>query len=358
MTAKILMLPRYGGLGASSRVRFLQYVPFLTGAGYQVDVAPLLSDEYVRRTYQGRRAFGVIMQSYFGRMLTMGRMASYDLLWVEKELWPWLPAFLERAGTRMAGRVVVDYDDAIFHRYDHHASAIVRRMLGSKIDEVMRYADAVTVGNAYLGDRARCAGSEKQLWLPTVVDLERYGTPPNAEKDDPLVIGWIGSPATAAYLQLVAPALESLSRQYQIRCLAIGARADQLQGTPFESVSWSEGDEVAQLQRFDIGIMPLPDEPWERGKCGYKLIQYMACGLPVVASPVGINREIVRHGENGFQATKEPEWIEALQTLVADAALRASMGMMGRQLVEDVYSLQAQAPRLQTLFRELVESHV
>jgi glycosyltransferase involved in cell wall biosynthesis len=213
----------------------------------------------------------------------------------------------------------------------------------------------VIVGNDYLGDRARQAGARRVELLPTVVDTSRYTVTLTAPSR-PLTIGWMGSPSTATYLHFVAPVLQRMIDSYGLRVVAIGANPDQLRGLPFEVRSWSEELEVEEIQRFDIGIMPLPDEPFERGKCGYKLIQYMACGKPVVASAVGVNTILVRHGINGFLARTELEWLEAFECLVNDPPLRHRMGTSGRMLVECEYSLRATAPRLAGLLRSVAST--
>ena len=342
------MLPRYGRLGASSRVRMYQYVPSLRSAGMQVSVSPLFDDSYIHASYNGGHSLGSILRGYGRRIATLLGKGRPDLIWIEKELLPWVPAAIERL-VRSKTAVIVDYDDAVFHRYDHHDFAIVRRMLGGKVDAVMRDADMVTAGNAYLADRATMAGCRDVRQLPTVVDLNRYGAAP-VRGEGAVVVGWIGSPATADYLQMLAPVLHRLSRERRIRCVAVGARDDQLRGTPFRAMAWSETEEASQVASFDIGLMPLPDAAWERGKCGYKLIQYMASSLPVVASPVGVNMEIVTNGENGYLAGTDGEWLSALRSLVDDASLRAQMGAAGRRRVSDWYSLQAQSPRLIEMF--------
>jgi glycosyltransferase involved in cell wall biosynthesis len=173
------------------------------------------------------------------------------------------------------------------------------------------------------------------------------------------VIGWIGSPATQKYLLDIRHALAQVCAEHNARLLLIGANAqmvDALAGIPVERVEWSEDTEAATIARMDIGIMPLIDGPWERGKCGYKLIQYMASGLPVVASPVGVNVDIVRQGENGYLAADDAAWADALQRLVKDASLRQRMGSAGREQVEREYSLAAQAPRLAAVLRSLLQS--
>ncbi|MDE2382834.1 MAG: glycosyltransferase, partial [Xanthomonadaceae bacterium] len=215
----------------------------------------------------------------------------------------------------------------------------------------MKRADLVTVGNDYLAARAKAAGARRVEWLPTVVDLDRYPVPAGKEASAETVIGWIGSPATAQYLHQLTPALAQVASRHAVRCVAIGARADQLEGTPFEAWIWCEDEEVDMLQRCDIGIMPLLDGHWERGKCGYKLIQYMACGLPVVASPVGVNADIVQPGVNGELAGITEEWVQILTGLVENAAIRQRMGEAGRESVEKTYSVQAQASRLANLLK-------
>ena len=346
---RVLALPKYGRLGASSRLRTLQYLPALEAAGLEVDVFPLLGDEYVSGLYRGRIPFLAVLRAYVARIARMLARTRYDVVWFEKELLPWLPGAIEASLTRARSRVVVDYDDAVFHRYACNRSPLVRRLFGRKIDGVMRRASLVLVGNEHLAQYARGAGAVGVEWLPTVVDLDRYAPREAAEPGAPVVLGWIGSPSTAPYLRGIADVVARLAQSHPLRCVAIGARPDQLEGTPFEALPWSEATEAALLRTLDIGVMPLPDGPFERGKCGYKLIQYMACALPVVASPVGANRDIVEQGRNGFLASGADEWRAALHALVADPGLRRRFGEAGRRSVEQCYSLQVHAPRLARL---------
>ncbi len=309
---------------------------------------PLFGDYYQHDLYAGRsRRWGRIVQAYLLRLLQLARSVSFNLVWIEYELFPWLPALGERllAGLRIP--YVVDYDDPIYHRYQLHPNRLVRAVLGTKIDAIMRWANTVIVGNQYLRDRAQAAGARRVECLPTVVDLERY--PASAEADRSVfTVGWIGSPSTVGYLSLVAPLLRDFCRPHESRFVVVGAREGALDGVPAEFRPWSEATEVEDILRFDVGIMPLPDEPWERGKCGYKLIQYMACARPVIASPVGANQEIVEHGVNGFLASTDQEWRSALETL-RDAGNRRIMGKLGRQKVETSYCTRVTAPLLASI---------
>ncbi len=351
MTA-ILMLSRYDRLGASSRLRFFDFLPALRAAGFSVTVAPLLDGDYLRAVYAGRRPDpAAIAAAYLHRVAVLLRAGRHDLVWLEKEALPWLPAGIE---AQLLGRVpyVMDIDDAWFHRYALHRSGVVRRLLGSKLEHLARNAALVAAGSPYLADWARAAGARSVLALPTVLDLERYPScAPSAwpdRADGSLTVGWMGTPATRRYLDLIAGAFARLGARLggTLRLRVVGAADVRIPGVEVVCVPWHEESEVAELAGFDVGVMPLPDAPWERGKCGYKLIQYMACARPVVASPVGVNVDLVTDGENGFLAADEDAWVEALVRLAADPALRIRLGMAGRRRVEAGYSLQSITPRL------------
>lgn len=345
MKMRILLLSKYDRLGASSRLRSFQYLPLLRGKGWHIDVSPLFSDDYVSALYEkkGRRLF--LLRGYLKRFLILFTAWKYDILWIEKELFPYTPAWGEWLLTRLGIRYVVDYDDAVFHGYDNHKKSIVRLALGRKIDKVMRLATVVTAGNTYLASRARTAGASKVVIIPTVVDMNRYRVRENP-KGGPVTIGWIGSPGTSAYLLTVAKALRAAVLEHGVQIVAIGADPGHAESILAKPHHWSEASEVDVIQTFDIGIMPVPDEPFERGKCGYKLIQYMACGLPVVASPVGVNTRIVEHGVNGFLASTDAEWGASLSKLINSQALRNRMGLAGCETVNKEYSLQSQGPAL------------
>lgn len=350
---RVLVLSRYARMGASSRLRIYQFFPIVESAGFHITVAPLLDDQYIKNLYAGKRKSIInIIKVYFDRILWMIRAKNYDVVWLEKELLPWLPAWFELTILSKRVRLLVDYDDAIFHQYDQHRSNIVRWLLGNKIAAIMRRANLVVAGNSYLASYARQAGAKRVAILPTVVDIVIYKVV--AKKTRPQVtIGWIGSPATAHYLHLIAPALLEIVKTLNVGLVAIGANASQLEGLPFETITWTEEGEVEAIQRFDIGIMPLPDEPFARGKCGYKLIQCMACGIPVVASPVGANRDIVRDGIDGYWADSNQVWFEKLRQLVTDIELRKRMGYSARDRVVNNYSLQGNVEKLITLFESL-----
>lgn len=350
----VLVLARYGPLGASSRVRFFQFEEALAHGCPPVRMTrqSLLDDDYLQRKYAHRPTLAAVLRGYGRRLLTLLRPRPEPVWWLEKELWPWVPAFLERFMLRDK-TYALDLDDAMFHKYDQHPNPIVRQIYKRKIDALMSGAALVTAGNDYLAEHARAAGARRVVIVPTVVDLRKYRPRSSLRSERrPCVIVWIGSPATVHYLNVVAGALARLTTQRTIELRVIGARIE-LPGTSARCVPWVESTEADSIREADIGIMPLIDSPWERGKCGYKLVQYMACGLPVVASPVGVNEHIVQAGETGFLAADDTQWLDALTRLVDDPALRDRLGRAGRRRVEEEFSLQVTVPRLVALLGSL-----
>lgn len=214
----------------------------------------------------------------------------------------------------------------------------------------MKHADVVTVGNDYLADRAERAGANRIEYLPTVVDLDRYNV--REPNNNDFTVGWIGTPNTARYLSVVEEPLRKLSKEGSVNVVLVGSGKVGLEGIPTEIRTWSEDTEVRDVQSFDVGIMPLPDGPVQRGKCGYKLIQYMACGKPVIASPVGINKSIV-DPENGLLADSTDEWFEAFSTLRNNPSKAEEMGRNGREKVEKKYCYSVTAPRLLSIMQSL-----
>ncbi len=354
---RVLALTRYGDLGASSRVRILQYIPLLGERGVDVTVSALLDNRYVQALYGGRRMGPAYLAArYFGRLRALLNTGAFHVLWVEKELLPFVPAILEGLLRPRRLRVVIDYDDAIFVRYQEHPNPLVRGMLGGKIARVMRAADCVVAGNRWLADYARDAGARSVEVLPSVVDPDRYR--PRTPGTERITVGWIGSPATVHYLERLRAPLAALAKARRIRLLSIGAQPPMMDGLESEFVPWSEAGEAAALRSLDVGLMPLAPGRWERGKCGYKLIQYMACGVPAVASAVGANCDIINHGVDGFLAQTDDEWVRCLERLLVDDNLYAAMAGTARRKVEEQYSVRARVADLAKILGEGVrEAH-
>jgi glycosyltransferase involved in cell wall biosynthesis len=349
---RLVAFTKYDRESATTRQRFLQYAPRLEDAGISFEYRPLLEQGYVRSLATGERwSKAAIARSYLRRLAELARGPQADLLWVSTEFFPYLPSAFERLALRARAPVVVDWDDANFVKYNDADSRVVRGLLGGKLERLLAGSAAATCGNAYLSDYAG-RYCPRSFTVPTVVDTDIYRPAPRSGEG--LVIGWIGSPSTWPNVKPILPVLSELCASGDVRFRAVGAgieaRRDRFDG--LELVEWSEQTEVAEVQGFDIGIMPLIDGPFERGKCAYKLIQYMGCGVAAVASPVGVNSDVLTP-DCGLLATTPDEWRQALARLLDDAGLRRRMGAAGRQRAVAHYSLQAHAPRLVELFLEL-----
>lgn len=349
---RILALTKYDARAASTRQRLLQFIPYLESHGVHIEVAPLLSDEYLTTFANGGQSgLSSMVRAYFHRLRAILRIRSFDAVWVQYETFPYLPSVFERIVALFGRPIICDYDDAIFHQYNASKNLLVRAILGTKLAPLLRRASLCICGNVYIQKYVNqyCPNT---VVIPTIVDTDLY-QPLTQNPEVSLTVGWIGSPSTWSYveplLHEILPCIAEAGAKF--RAVGAGPRALGLPGV--EAIDWTEESEVSEVQSFDIGIMPLPDEQWARGKCGYKLIQYMACGIPVIASPVGVNVDIVADGENGFLAQNPHDWRTALNQLLADSPLRQKLGKNGRQRVVDRYSLHSQQRRLLAALSQL-----
>ena len=260
-------------------------------------------------------------------------------------------AFDLRLLHRNNSRIIFDYDDAVMFREQKYGRPIRLREF-EKFVRTVEHCTAVVAGNGFLARFAEACG-KRTLILPTPVDVSKY-TVSNSEPSR-LTIGWVGLSDGFVYLRHIRPALEQLTQSFpELTLRVISDKPLQLDGVTVENEQWQLEREQANLSSFTIGIMPLTDTLWTRGKCGYKILQYMAAGIPVVASAFGANRDIITNGENGFLAGSMDDWVRDISTLAADPVLRRKFGMRGRSLVEQKYSLDQFADAYISLIRELV----
>jgi glycosyltransferase involved in cell wall biosynthesis len=356
---KVLALTRYGRLGASSRVRLYQYETSLRSAGIDVTYRPLLSNAYVEYMQSKKRHWYAVVSGYLSRLSTMLDQSEFDIIWIEKEALPWLPYWLESFFLSSNIPIVLDFDDAVFHYYNEHKNPLVRHSLREKHAHIIAKAKHAVVGSQYLKEYVDNVALEKSIYIPSVVDTKIYEAVrriPSHDTANNLKIGWIGQRSTSVYLMPYREHFAQIAKERGITFISIGCDLTR-SGFPFmDYTPWSEHTEVDALSQLDIGIMPLSDGVFERGKCGYKLIQYMAAGLPVIASNIGENRSIVRHGIDGFLVNSVAEWTEAINTLLSDPQLRRRMGSEGRQQAQKKFCLHVAAPRLANIFHGVVHN--
>ena len=359
---KVLALSPIPEEGAGCRFRIAQYVPYLRSAGFDVTISPFYTQDYFKLVYQ-RGRYVAKSAKFIG--LAMRRWAellsitNYDLVFLYREAIPLGPPILESLIAKSGVPIVYDFDDAIFLQNVSEANRVISFLKDpGRVAAILKRSTQVVVGNEYLASYARQHNQAVSV-IPTAVDTTRFvpqaNRPPAAGRR--LVVGWIGSPTTFPYLEALADVLRDVSATHPFTLKVSGAgRPVHLPGVQVEEVQWSLADEVSLFNTCDIGVYPLTDDEWSKGKCGFKAIQCMACGVPVVAAAVGVNREIIVDGENSFLAATHADWVEKLSRLLSDEALRARMAAAGRRTIEERYSLRVTAPRLAAVLAAAVNS--
>ncbi|MBD8084618.1 glycosyltransferase family 4 protein [Chryseobacterium caseinilyticum] len=338
---KVLYLTKYTSAGASSRMRSFQYFPYLENSDLKISVSTFFNDRYLETLYNGNKNSMLILKAYLKRFFVLFTVFRYDRVVIEYEIFPYFPAWIEKFLSKLGIKYIVDYDDAIFHNYDLNANKWIKKLLGNKIDQVMKFSSVVVAGNQYLAKRAKIAGAKKIIIIPTVIDLKEYKTKRDYESKK-FRIGWIGSPSTYKYVENIKKGLTAFANQRDAEIVIVGAFTQHKSEPPFVFVPWQKHTETQWIRSFDVGLMPLDDTPWSRGKCSFKLIQYMAAGIPVIASPVGMNKEVVTE-RNGFLANSSEEWYNSLSEYAENVSLRKKHGVEGRKIVEKKYALQVTA---------------
>lgn len=350
---KALGLALYGPSAASHRVRLGQYCKGLAEAGIELNVQSLLGNEYLRSRFQGGPVPILhLLSAAFDRIRLLLSRRRFDIAIVHCELFPFLPWWLEQTALRIP--FIYDLDDAFYLRYKLGRFAWLDPVLGRKFDQFMGAAAAITAGNRHLATYAGVF-NENVTIFPSVVDTANYV--PNAHLKSPaFTVGWIGSPSTAPYLESLVAPLRTLGRERRLRFVVIGGEAPFIEGIEVVEFQWSEETEVDLINTFDVGVMPLPDDEWARGKCAFKLIQYMACGVPVVASRVGANVDLVTE-DCGFLVSTAEQWVDAITQLWEQPLMRINMGVASRKRAVDYYSLQSNLPILSNVIRKVLDSH-
>jgi glycosyltransferase involved in cell wall biosynthesis len=332
----IVYFTRYNRSGPSSRLRSYQYKPVLEDNGYKVIICSLFNDQYIEELYDDGKSLSKwnIILCYLKRFFDLfSHVKSSRVLIVEKEFFPYIPAWTESFLRWLKIDYWLDVDDAVFQYYSDMSNPFLKFICGNKMKSVFSNASIVLSGNAYLKMKALEFGAKNVILYPTVIDVQKYSEIRECYESGSqkkTVLGWIGSPSTVKYLKPILPVIDQLSTQIDFEFHIVGSNSEFIfDNLKPKYIKWTERSEVASILGFDIGIMSLQDTLFEKGKCGYKLIQYFGCAKPVVASPIGVNVEIVDHEVNGFLATNDEDWKKYLTLLLTDSNLRKEMGDKG-----------------------------
>jgi glycosyltransferase involved in cell wall biosynthesis len=342
---KILFLAPYPlNISPSQRFRFEQYFPVLTAAGHSYEVQTFLqgAGDVLFRKGNFFSKIWALTSGKFRRLHMLTRVHQFDRVFIHREVMPIGPPVFEWIiAVVLRKTVIYDFDDAIWLT-DRLNEPLWMRIIKwrSKVGAICRWSNKVSAGNEYLRAFARNYNAHVE-YNPSTVDTENVHRPtPGPTGSGSVTIGWTGSHTTLKYLALVEDVLKEMEKKYSnLKFLVIANEPPSIGLKSMEFIPWRRETEISDLRRIDIGIMPLPDDEWSKGKCGFKLLQYLALEKPAVASPVGVNVNIIIDGENGYLAKDKGEWMSRLSDLIESESLRKRMGTNGRAFVTSRYSV-------------------
>ncbi|MFP4664752.1 MAG: glycosyltransferase family 4 protein [Bacteroidales bacterium] len=327
------------------RFRIEQFLPHLEANGWDITYSNIISEKDDAVFYASGRYFGkfrIMMKSWLHRLRDLQRANRYDAIFIYREAFMLGSTFFEKRLSKKKPPLIFDFDDAIWL----NDTSIGNQNLSwikkpEKTAKICRYATVVTTGNDYLANYARQFNDNVRVF-PTVINTH-YHQPSDISSNKKICIGWTGTEPTLKHFNTALPVLKQLYKKYgnKISFRLIVNFSYECPELPIEVIQWNKSTEIQDLSDINIGIMPLPDNEWTRGKCGFKGLQYMALEIPTIMSPVGVNSDIIQDGENGFLAGKDEEWFNKLSQLIESEELRTKLGKTGRETVKKHYSRQA-----------------
>ena len=338
------------------RLKYEQYFEHFRRNGYRITVSAFFEPSFYKILYTPGNYLKKIIGTLWGyakRALEMFRLPFYDGIYVMLYVTPFGTSFFERLYRLFSRRMIYDIDDLVFRVRASQPNALVTHLRGpGKYFYLMKAADHVITCTPYLDSIV-----QKYNWKTTdissTINTDKYVPIENYSNDHKLVLGWSGSYSTVPYLRLLEPALRRLRERYDFKLLVIGASDFRIEGLDVEAIPWNESTEVRDLRRIDIGLYPLPNEEWVLGKSGLKALQYMALGIPTVATAVGANFRVIENGVSGLLVSSDDEWSAQLGELLSDPDLRRRIGQKCRARVEQYYSVRVNEPVYLGIFDEV-----
>src|SRR6266850_5715289 len=351
----LAIVPSLYDTSPGQRYRLEQWEPLLKERDVEITYEPFEDEELHSLLYKpgmmGRK-LQLVARGLRRRLSLVRRAKNYDVVYIFREAALLGPPVFEKLIHRTGVPIVFDFDDAICVSYRSPSNGYLSYLkFATKTKTICRIASHVMVGNSYLAEYARQFNPHLTI-VPTTIDTEKYSVRQANPSDIP-VIGWTGSFSTVQHLDTLRGALQKLAERERFRLRVIGTPEYRLEGVTVEALPWRSESELDDLRPIDIGVMPLPNDAWSKGKCGLKALQFMALGIPTICSPVGVNTEIIQDGQNGFIADTEPEWVDKMGRLLRSSELRNQLGLAGRGTVEQKYSAIAQAPRVYEVLQSI-----
>ena len=349
----LFVVPYPVGKAASQRYRVEQWLPVLQEQTINYNFSPFWDEVtwaiLYKPGYSLRKAVSLI-KGMFRRLFLLTKLSAYDYIFIHREATPVGPPWFEWIAAKVfRKKIIFDFDDAIWlpNTTEDNSVASNYKWHGKTAD-LCRWSYKVSAGNHYLQEYALTYNS-KAVYLPTVLNTTIDYNQVKDQQTERITIGWIGSHSTLPYLKLIEPVLQRLEQNYSFGFIVVADRKPDINLKSLKFIVWSEATEIDSLLQFNIGVMPLPDTEWSKGKCAFKALQYMALGSPALVSKIGANITAVPDGMVGYTCTTEQDWYEKLELLLQNPGLRIQLGEAGRDWVKQNYSIQAH----QTTFLDL-----
>lgn len=344
----------------SQRFRFEQYLNHLKNNGYEYDFSFLINSDddkifYSKGNFVGKTI--IVLKSFCKRLIEVLNAGNYDIVFIQRESIMLGTSFFEMIFSKSNAKLVFDFDDSIWlQNVSEGNKSFAWLKNADKTSDIIRYSDLIFAGNKYLYDFAKKYNSNVTI-VPTTIDTNEYIKIAQQKNNEKICIGWSGSITTIQHFEYALPFLKKIKEKFgeSVYFKVIGDGKYKNIELDINGLAWKKEEEIKELSSFDIGIMPLPDDEWAKGKCGLKGLQYMALEVPTIMSPVGVNNDIISDGENGFLAFTENQWIEKIELLINNASLREKIGKAGRQTVVEKYSIEAWKYKYVDLFNYLLK---
>ena len=339
----------------SQRFRVELYEPVLNEAGVEYHIAPFMDENTWNIIYKKgsliKKTIGIVI-SYFKRLLLLLSVAKYHYIFIHRESMPLGPPIFEWICAKLLRKkIIYDFDDAIWIPNTSAENKLAGWFKAFwKVKYICKWAYKIAAGNDFLCEYAR-KYNDNVVLLPTCVDTQNgHGKTKEYVDNKKPIVGWTGSHSTLFYLDEITPIIAELQKEMEFDFWVIADKKPELELLNWTFIKWNETTEQDDLLNIDIGIMPLKRDAWSEGKCGFKLIQYLASGIPAIADPIGVNSIIIEDGVNGFLCDNKEEWKEKLKLLLTDPSMRKSFGKNGRMRIEENYSVQSQKETFLSLF--------
>ncbi len=344
------------------RFRFEQYMAFLEQNGFHCELSPIISETDDKVLYQKGKylqKFFIALRAWIKRQKDAWRANQFDIIFIFREAFLTGSTFFERQFRNSRAKIVFDFDDAIWHLDVSDANKRFDWLKEpGKTAKIISVSDMVLAGNQYLADYAKHHNNNVKI-IPTTIDTNEYLKVSREKSRQTVCIGWSGSITTIKHFEYALPALKKLKEKYgeEIIIKVIGDASYENTELNIKGIAWNKKNEIQELSSFDIGIMPLPNDEWAKGKCGLKGLQYMALEIPCIMSPVGVNSDIITDGINGYLAKEEGEWIEKISALIENPTLRHRIGVEARKTVEEKYSVNSQKEKYLGLLNDILKTN-